>query len=262
MPVQLPADINDTSDPALHNASSQTTDKIIQSIRQLSETSYRSRKRRKSSREPATSCREDLSTVACLLSVNTTSTSTKATVPDGAPCQREAEAKNEQDNHAVHTDEDIARPKQRKQRRCFRYGNYSSYYGYRIGRALGDDPRLSVFERHWFEGRRCIDIGCNDGLITLSVAMRFLCSSIQGVDIDPSLIQKAQRSLGMVQQDLASSVRDQGTTVRNASTQGLIRQSENCPKATLAALHNVSFRHENFVEVDGCKEESVDMALW
>ncbi|KAK3235534.1 hypothetical protein CYMTET_54270 [Cymbomonas tetramitiformis] len=206
-------------------------------------------------------CREDLSTVACLLSVNTTATSTKGTVADGAPCEREAEGKDKQDNHDVHKDKDIARSKQRKQRRCFRYGNYSSYYGYRIGSALEDDPRLSVFERHWFEGRRCIDIGCNDGLITLSVAMRFLCSSIQGIDIDPSLIRKAQRSLGMVQQDLASSVRDEGTTVRNASTQGLMRQSENCPKATLAALHNVTFRHENFVQVDEGEEGSVDMAL-
>lgn len=35
-----------------------------------------------------------------------------------------------------------------------------------------------------------MDIGCNEGLVTLRVAARFLCSSMVGVDIDAGLIRK------------------------------------------------------------------------
>lgn len=32
-----------------------------------------------------------------------------------------------------------------------------------------EDPRLAVFKREWFEGRDCLDIGCNQGLIAISI---------------------------------------------------------------------------------------------
>lgn len=38
-----------------------------------------------------------------------------------------------------------------------------------------------------------LDVGCNEGLVTLAVATRFGCASATGVDIDGGLIGKAHR---------------------------------------------------------------------
>ena len=50
------------------------------------------------------------------------------------------------------------------------------YYGYRLGlQASGDqhqyyeDVRLSLLQRCWFEGRDVLDVGCNEGIVTLEV---------------------------------------------------------------------------------------------
>ncbi|GBG67558.1 hypothetical protein CBR_g687 [Chara braunii] len=79
-----------------------------------------------------------------------------------------------------------------KLRKSFIYGNYHRYYGYRVCRSFVDDPRFHVLKREWFEGKDCLDIGCNEGLITVGVAERFGCATILGVDIDPVLIGKAR----------------------------------------------------------------------
>ena len=50
-----------------------------------------------------------------------------------------------------------------------------------------------VFERRWFARRRCLDVGCNEGLLTLALAARFGPRSMLGVDIDSGLIGKACR---------------------------------------------------------------------
>jgi 7SK snRNA methylphosphate capping enzyme len=38
-----------------------------------------------------------------------------------------------------------------KRRKCFRYGNYHRYYGYRVGESL-EDHRIPHFKKEWFEG--------------------------------------------------------------------------------------------------------------
>lgn len=48
-------------------------------------------------------------------------------------------------------------------------------------------------EKPWFQNRKCLDIGCNEGVITLGLAMRFGTASMLGVDIDQALIAKASR---------------------------------------------------------------------
>ena len=45
------------------------------------------------------------------------------------------------------------------------YGNYDKYYGYRNSGAFEDDPRLGLLKKEWFEGRDCLDIGCNTGQV-------------------------------------------------------------------------------------------------
>ena len=57
-----------------------------------------------------------------------------------------------------------------KQKQKFIYGNYNRYYGYR-NVETGDDPRLAFFKKEWFAGKRCLDIGCNVGELTLAIGM-------------------------------------------------------------------------------------------
>ncbi|KAJ1654744.1 hypothetical protein IWQ61_005371, partial [Dispira simplex] len=82
------------------------------------------------------------------------------------------------------------------------HGSYSNYYGYRHhgdathGCAL--DPRLAMLEQDWVTGKRVLDIGCNVGFVTTSLALNFQPFWVVGVDIDQNLIQKAKRHLNFV----------------------------------------------------------------
>lgn len=51
-------------------------------------------------------------------------------------------------------------------KKTFHLGNYDRYYGYRT-----HDTRLYLFKKEWFYGLRCLDIGCNQGNITIAVGM-------------------------------------------------------------------------------------------
>ena len=75
--------------------------------------------------------------------------------------------------------------------RVFIHGNYHRYYGYRLGQAFSEDPRLGLLERNWFAGKRCMDVGCNEGLVTLGISMKFGARSMIGVDLDEHLIKRA-----------------------------------------------------------------------
>ncbi|XP_054716116.1 LOW QUALITY PROTEIN: 7SK snRNA methylphosphate capping enzyme-like [Uloborus diversus] len=75
----------------------------------------------------------------------------------------------------------------------FRYGNYHQYYGYRNQGAT--DSRLLCMKKEWFEGRDVLDVGCNAGHFTLSLAKEFLPRSIVGVDIDGALVKMAMRNV-------------------------------------------------------------------
>jgi 7SK snRNA methylphosphate capping enzyme len=83
------------------------------------------------------------------------------------------------------------------------YGNYLRYYGVRLGpvadaagaaggaRGGADDPRLALLERGWFARRRCLDVGCNEGVVTLALAARHGARSMVGVDVDARLVSRA-----------------------------------------------------------------------
>jgi len=74
------------------------------------------------------------------------------------------------------------------------HGNYNHYY---LGRhASGDDqdPRLQLLQKDWFNGRKCLDIGCNDGSFTTQIANTFKVPYYLGIDIDPRLIDRAWQS--------------------------------------------------------------------
>ncbi|CAM6097609.1 unnamed protein product [Calypogeia fissa] len=77
----------------------------------------------------------------------------------------------------------------------FQYGNYHRYYGYRLGKMVDEDPRLKYFKKEWFEGKDCLDVGCNEGFVTIFIAQKYECRSILGLDIDNFLIKKAMSNL-------------------------------------------------------------------
>lgn len=95
-------------------------------------------------------------------------------------------------------------------RQIFPYGNYHSYYGYRQASAFEEDARLKVctnmvgictpshthpqvLQRCWFEGKDVLDVGCNEGLVTIAIAAKFATKSALGLDLDPHLVRKAKR---------------------------------------------------------------------
>ena len=72
----------------------------------------------------------------------------------------------------------------------FPQGNYKGYYNRR-----GTDTRVDTFKADWFTGKYCIDIGCNEGQLTLDIAQRYQPKSIIGIDYDGTLIESAQSKL-------------------------------------------------------------------
>ncbi|XP_066584215.1 7SK snRNA methylphosphate capping enzyme-like [Prorops nasuta] len=78
----------------------------------------------------------------------------------------------------------------------YQYGNYNRYYGYRNPHHEVD-TRLRVFaqRKELFFGKDVLDIGCNIGHITLSVARDFLARTVTGIDIDRTLISIARQNV-------------------------------------------------------------------
>ncbi|PVG03114.1 Bin3-domain-containing protein [Serendipita vermifera] len=71
------------------------------------------------------------------------------------------------------------------------HGNYHAYYYKRENLSTSIDPRLLLLPPDTFKGKRVLDIGCNEGWVTIDIAQRFSPAKIIGVDIDASLIGAA-----------------------------------------------------------------------
>lgn len=85
-------------------------------------------------------------------------------------------------------------PAKNKKSPKFVYGNYNKYYGYR-NPSFDHDYRLDCFKSEWFEGKSVLDIGCNVGHLTLSIARDFHPKKIIGIDIDQKLIAAARKNI-------------------------------------------------------------------
>ncbi|XP_061343877.1 probable RNA methyltransferase At5g51130 [Gastrolobium bilobum] len=150
----------------------------------------------------------------------------------------------------------------KKRKQVFPYGNYKSYYGYRIGQGMDEDPRLKVLRKEWFEGKECLDIGCNNGIITIQIAQKFCCRSILGIDIDNDRVQDAywnlkktvrMKSAGnkpakaskLKDKDHADNSENSVTVLSNVNTEDSSKE----PSLEQIDLFDiVSFKRENFVQ--------------
>ncbi|CAG9535625.1 unnamed protein product [Cercopithifilaria johnstoni] len=98
-------------------------------------------------------------------------------------------------------DEKIADEKRKKSEKKdkdnqrFRYGNYTRYYGNRLEKGSGSDPRMKVLKKEWFEKKSVLDIGCNVGYLTLSIAKEYQPRNIIGIDIDAHLVGVARKNI-------------------------------------------------------------------
>ncbi|CBJ29762.1 conserved unknown protein [Ectocarpus siliculosus] len=109
------------------------------------------------------------------------------------------------------------RPERTKKRKRFPHGNYTGYYNTRYGidgsgaSAAGGssataaapppagarDPRVGLMRRSWFEGKKCLDVGCNEGHLTLALVRTFRPRRMVGLDIDSYLVRRARKELSM-----------------------------------------------------------------
>ncbi|XP_038987557.1 probable RNA methyltransferase At5g51130 isoform X1 [Phoenix dactylifera] len=158
-----------------------------------------------------------------------------------------------------------------KRKQVFIYGNYKNYYGYRIDQNQREDPRLAVMKKGWFEGKDCLDIGCNQGLITIEIAKKFFCRSILGIDIDAGLIEAANwnlRKIARIEQSNRRSKEASDSQILDGSNYSKHKVSQASDGETFHIQHDasslsegtlferVTFRKENFVgSMDKCSEK-------
>ncbi|XVE70466.1 hypothetical protein DITRI_Ditri10aG0074600 [Diplodiscus trichospermus] len=168
---------------------------------------------------------------------------------------KEAEAKSSAQAQVMNN------PK-KKRKLVFPFGNYKNYYGYRIGpgREVEEDPRIKVLKKEWFEGKDCLDIGCNSGIITIQIAKKYKCKSILGLDIDSGLIEDAFWYLRKVVK--MESAQKKQASDSNVTAVQEVNRSEKCSnlsnESNKGSSHDssgerdlsdiVSFRRENFVQ--------------
>ncbi|WJX26423.1 hypothetical protein P8452_15346 [Trifolium repens] len=165
----------------------------------------------------------------------------------------------------------------KKPKQVFPYGNYKSYYNYRIGDGVDGDPRLKVFRKEWFEGKDCLDIGCNSGIITIQIALKFNCRSILGVDIDSDRVEDANWNLRKTAR-LKKSAANKPSKVSKLKDNSHTDHSENAATVSsnvdtkeisnepssfeqIDLLNIVSFKRENFVLSSHPPEKQYDTIL-
>ncbi|KAJ4356433.1 uncharacterized protein N0V89_004466 [Didymosphaeria variabile] len=123
------------------------------------------------------------------------------------------------------------------------YGNYQNYLG--PNHAPGSPPaihvrdlRLSVITAlgFSFKGRRCLDVGCNDGSVSTQIAFDFEASDVVGVDIDPNLVSKAEDLFSLKASRVRPSSDPSGRLVDYYPMSAVLRHGR-IPASSSAASH-------------------------
>lgn len=124
-------------------------------------------------------------------------------------------------------------------------GNYLAYYGYRNS-TKSDDPRLKLLSCELFEGKDVLDVGCNAGFVTISIAQSFNPHRILGLDIDPRLIEAAKRNVRLfMSRDLVNRANypKRMETLYGPASAGCLTASEtNVSSQSSLFPHNIVFQ--------------------
>uniref|UniRef100_A0A8C8RII4 RNA methyltransferase n=1 Tax=Pelusios castaneus TaxID=367368 RepID=A0A8C8RII4_9SAUR len=121
--------------------------------------------------------------------------------------------------------------KRRRQHRKFQYGNYCKYYGYRNPNC--EDGRLRVMKPEWFQGKEVLDLGCNVGHLTLSIAKKWKPARVVGLDIDGSLIHSARQN---IRHYLSEEIQQQQQEAEDEAAEGSgPKRKRSCFPASLTA---------------------------
>lgn len=114
-----------------------------------------------------------------------------------------------------------------------------------------------VLDPAWFKGADVLDVGCNEGLVTLALAVHCGCHSVCGVDIDPVLVAKActnlSRSRSQLNQQLHTAIRERyvasqvGVSVRGRGiqAQGTALQHHGSTQQLPPGMHFHSINTQN-----------------
>ncbi len=78
------------------------------------------------------------------------------------------------------------------------YGNYKGYYKRR-----NENNRHQFLREEWFAHKACLDIGCNEGVVTAHIAENFKPRFILGIDCDRILIEYAKSRLKRIRYNYA-----------------------------------------------------------
>ena len=133
----------------------------------------------------------------------------------------------------------LGRGMNRHSKAQYPYGNYDSYYSYRlVPSSLGSrgpiDVRLRAFRQEWFTGKDVCDIGCNAGLVSASVARVYSVRSMVGFDIDATLVSKARALLARQGTVVSEGPRASTTAASDGSATTQSSAAREPPASTLA----------------------------
>jgi 7SK snRNA methylphosphate capping enzyme len=111
------------------------------------------------------------------------------------------------------------------------------------------DSRINHLEDEWFKNKRCLDIGCNDGTLTVLIAHHFQPKLIEGIDIDYQLIKIAIKNVkhilrNKVLKDVISS--DSGDfATKSTNIDKIISEIDSMPKSF---IHSLNYNDKLFLE--------------
>lgn len=134
--------------------------------------------------------RMDFSSAALLIHNHLHVTTQHSTLAAAVPLTTTSQPSQDPSPPLNHNSKKNKRPK-----KIYQYGNYKGYYGYRLGNDHTEDPRLALLTKSWFAKKRCLDIGCNEGIVTLGMVSKFHTKSMVGLDIDEALVKMACANL-------------------------------------------------------------------
>uniref|UniRef100_A0A7S3UV33 RNA methyltransferase n=1 Tax=Heterosigma akashiwo TaxID=2829 RepID=A0A7S3UV33_HETAK len=95
------------------------------------------------------------------------------------------------------------------------YGNYQGYYQYRLEDC--EDSRFHILKKEYFINKKCLDIGCNAGAVTIRIFEDHKPRYMVGIDRDKILVKKAQQNLKKIRA-ISDEEEDKRRTVDNTSS--------------------------------------------